>query len=322
MKSIASLTIAASIFGVCSWAHAQEPRTVEPGRQDTTGQDGVRKATPSQVSVIHKASDLIGKNVVNPEGKTLGEIKNLAIDGEQGRIAYAILSFGGFLGIGNKLFAIPWGALRIGPGGDNFVLNVDKAKLEKAPGFDNDKWPDLTNRQVAGELHTYYGITPYWEDANWKGVIQPGRGDVRHPADASRHDGTGMGMGKDGKQYNPQSVETVTGKVEDVNRNSPVEGMPQPMEFTLKTPANEILKVHVGPAAYLQGQNFDIRANDQVEVKGSKVMTDGKQCIIASEIKKDGRTLKLRDERGNPAWTTDRDGDLRREKADPAHRDR
>jgi len=314
MKSIASLTIAASIFGICSWAHAQEPRNAEPGRQDTVGQDPMRKTTTSQVSVIHKASDLIGKNVVNPEGKTLGEIKNLAIDGEQGRIAYAILSFGGFLGIGNKLFAIPWGALRIGPGGDNFVLNVDKAKLEKAPGFDNDKWPDLTNRQVAGELHTYYGITPYWEDANWKGVIQPGRGD-RYAADAAgRHDG---------KHFNPQSVETVTGKVENVDRNTPLEGMPQAMEFTLKTPANETFKVYVGPASWLQGQNFDIRASDQVEVKGSKVMTEGKQCIIASEIKKDGRTLKLRDERGNPAWpTTDRDGDLRREKADPARRDR
>jgi len=316
MKSIASLTIAASIFGICSWAHAQEPRNAEPGRQDTVGQDPMRKTTTSQVSVIHKASDLIGKNVVNPEGKTLGEIKNLAIDAEQGRIAYAILSFGGFLGIGNKLFAIPWGALRIGPGGDNFVLNVDKAKLEKAPGFDNDKWPDLTNRQIGGELHTYYGITPYWQDANWKGVIQPGRDDVGADAAARRADG----IGRDGKQFNLQSVETVTGKVENVERNASSEGMPQPMEFTLKTPANETFKVCTGPATWLQAQNFELRANDQVEVKGSKVMTDGKHCIIASEIKKDGRTLKLRDERGNPAWTTDRDGDLRREKGDPARR--
>lgn len=315
MRVSASLALTASILGICSWANTQDPRTTDPARQDPTrrpmgqetrpsdmrGEREVRDASRSQMSSILKASDLIGKNVVNPEGKSLGEIKNLAIDAESGRIAYGILSFGGFLGIGDKLFAIPWGALRVGPGGDNFILNVAKEKLEKAPGFDSNKWPDLSNRKTAAELHTYYGITPYWEDAPFKGVLQPGR-DV---ADATYKD-------KEGKLFNPQTIETVTGRVQSIDRDAP------DMELTLEVSGSDICKVLLGPATHVQAQNFDLKANDEVEVKGSKVTMGGKKMVIATEVRKGGKTLRLRDERGNPVWVTGerRDDPMRRDPPD------
>jgi sporulation protein YlmC with PRC-barrel domain len=304
-----SLTVASAILGICSWVAAQEAGRTDPRRQDPMnpdrtkqmGQDANRAgdSAKSQMSVILKGSDLIGKNVVNPEGKNLGEIKNLAIDAEQGRIAYAILSFGGFLGIGDKLFAIPWGALRVGPGGENFVLNVTKEKLEKAPGFDSDKWPDLTNRQQGTDLHTYYGVSPYWENAAWKGVIQPGR-DV---ADA--------GYGRDAayaKHFNPQSVQTITGRIDSIDEKDAKDaGMGEAVCLMVKTTSDTTMKVHLGPNSYVRSQNLELRKGDQVEVTGSKVTIDGKECLIATELRKDGKSLRLRDPRGTPAWTSGRD---------------
>lgn len=316
MQATKTLTMATAILGFCSWVTAQEAGRNDPTRQDPMnpdrkkqmGQDQGARAgdrSKSPVSAILKADDLIGKNVVNPEGKTLGEIKNLAIDAEQGTIAYAILSFGGFLGIGDKLFAIPWQALRVGPGNDNFVLNVTKEKLEKAPGFDSDKWPDLSNRTHGTELHAYYGVSPYWDRAAWKGVVQPGR-DV---ADAA--------YGKTaGDHFNAQSVQTISGRVESVEEKDK-EGKGEVVVLMVKTTGNETLKVKLGPKSHVEAQNLEFKENDQVEVTGSKVMIDGKQCIIATEVRKDGRTLRLRDASGKPTWTTGREGELRRD-TDPA----
>lgn len=107
-------------------------------------------------------STIEGTAVRNAAGEDLGEINDIMIDLEMGRIAYAVLSFGGFLGLGNKLFAIPWEALKIGITGDVFILNVPREKLEKAPGFDQDQWPDWADQSWGESIHSYYGYKPYW----------------------------------------------------------------------------------------------------------------------------------------------------------------
>lgn len=101
--------------------------------------------------------------VVNRAGEDLGKIEELMIDLQSGRIAYAVLSFGGFLGLGDKLFAIPWQALSLRPHEHAFVLNVLKEILEKAEGFEKDNWP-LTREELAG-TYTYYGYQPFWQAA-------------------------------------------------------------------------------------------------------------------------------------------------------------
>ncbi len=86
------------------------------------------------------------------------------IDIPTGRVAYAVVSFGGFLRMGNKLFAIPWSALSVDQDEKCFVLDVDKNTLETAPGFDKNNWPDMANTAWAKEVYRHYGATPYWED--------------------------------------------------------------------------------------------------------------------------------------------------------------
>ncbi len=112
---------------------------------------------------IYSADKMAGAKVRNPAGEDLGKIEDVMIDLGEGRIAYAVLSFGGFLGIGDKLFAIPWNALKLNPGEDEFILDVDKKVLEKAPGFDRNNWPDMADRRWGQQVYTYYGYRPYWE---------------------------------------------------------------------------------------------------------------------------------------------------------------
>src|ERR1035438_6401807 len=97
------------------------------------------------------ADTLTGDKVVNRQKEDLGTIEHLMIDVEQGRIAYAVLSFGGFLGMGDKLFAIPWSALAVDTVERQFILNVDKKLLERAPGFDKDHWPNMADRTWGAE---------------------------------------------------------------------------------------------------------------------------------------------------------------------------
>jgi sporulation protein YlmC with PRC-barrel domain len=113
--------------------------------------------------MVLSAGTLIGNSVTNPQGENLGEIKELMIDPQTSHVAYAVLSFGGVLGMGDKLFAIPFRSLRLRPDHKDFVLEVPKERLKNAPGFDKDDWPNVADRTWGTEIHTYYGATPYWE---------------------------------------------------------------------------------------------------------------------------------------------------------------
>jgi len=87
----------------------------------------------------------------------------VVIDRASGRIVYAVVSFGGFLGMGDKLFAVPWGAFaQPRPDKDTFVLAMDKERLKNAPGFDKNNWPQMASREWVTNLYTYYNIPPYW----------------------------------------------------------------------------------------------------------------------------------------------------------------
>lgn len=110
---------------------------------------------------ILSASSLIGDGVVNPEGDDLGKVEEIMIDTPTGNVAYAVLSFGGFLGLGDKYFAIPWQRLQLDADNKRLILNVDKQALENAPGFDKDDWPNVDMNYVTS-VYSHYGVQPYW----------------------------------------------------------------------------------------------------------------------------------------------------------------
>ena len=107
-------------------------------------------------SGVLKASELIGMSVQGTDGKKLGDIKDLVIDPEEGGVEYAVLEFGGFAGIGDKYFAVPWDALQLDQSNKKILLDVHKKELKNAPGFDKNNWPDLNLDQ--GLIYEFYEV--------------------------------------------------------------------------------------------------------------------------------------------------------------------
>lgn len=107
------------------------------------------------------ADTLIGNDVYNADDEDLGDIKEIMLDVESGNVAYAVLSFGGILGLGEKLFAVPWSALALDTENKRFMLNVSKSHLENAPGFDKDSWPNFADKSWSENIHKFYQAKPY-----------------------------------------------------------------------------------------------------------------------------------------------------------------
>jgi sporulation protein YlmC with PRC-barrel domain len=110
------------------------------------------------------AKTLVGEEVCDPDMKSLGKIEEIMLDVGSGRIAYAVLSFGGFLGMGEKLFAIPWSSLELDIANKCFILGIDAERLKTAPGFDKDNWPTMADTAWADTIHDFYQRPPYWKE--------------------------------------------------------------------------------------------------------------------------------------------------------------
>jgi len=110
-------------------------------------------------SRVLSASTLNGNDVYNPNGDKLGSIKEIMLDIENGKVCYAVLSFGGFISLGEKLFAVPWSALAIDTINKRFVMDTDEERLKNAPGFDTNNWPNMADPTWEKSVHTGFGTT-------------------------------------------------------------------------------------------------------------------------------------------------------------------
>src|ERR687884_478210 len=132
---------------------AATPVDVDAGHNGRLDEDD---QTPVTRRVV-PASKLTGDRVRNSAGEDLGKIEEIVIDAATGQVAYAVLSFGGFLGFGDKLFAVPWRSLTLNTRDHEFILNVDRARLENAPGFDRNNWPDMADASWGSQVEEFYG---------------------------------------------------------------------------------------------------------------------------------------------------------------------
>ena len=115
-----------------------------------------------ETTSLISAEKVNGTNVYNTAGDELGEIDDVMIDKQSGRIAYAVLSFGGFLGVGERYHPLPWSTLKYDTHQGGYVVGVTKEQLEKAPSVALDETPNWSDRGYESRLHDYYGIPPYW----------------------------------------------------------------------------------------------------------------------------------------------------------------
>jgi hypothetical protein len=124
--------------------------------RDTYGM--YKNAGPGPGPALMGADTLIGNDVYNTAKESLGTIKELMVDMSSGNINYAVLSYGGFLGMGDRLFAVPWQALKLDTVNKRFTLNATKEQLKNAPGFDKDHWPAMADNTWASDVHKFYGV--------------------------------------------------------------------------------------------------------------------------------------------------------------------
>ncbi|MCA9114201.1 MAG: PRC-barrel domain-containing protein [Planctomycetaceae bacterium] len=109
------------------------------------------------------ASSLTGDSIKNRQDETLGSVHDIMIDCDSGRVAYVVMSSGGFLGMGDKLFAIPMSALQLDRQSKCLRLDATKATFENAEGFDQNNWPDMASAQWETAAHSHFSARPYWE---------------------------------------------------------------------------------------------------------------------------------------------------------------
>ncbi len=104
-------------------------------------------------------STLVGNDVKNTQGEDLGKVEDFVINTNDADVEYAVVSFGGFLGLGDKLFAVPLQAMELDRDDHCFRMHCDKEKLENAPGFDKDNWPNFADTRFREQIYGHYGVT-------------------------------------------------------------------------------------------------------------------------------------------------------------------
>jgi sporulation protein YlmC with PRC-barrel domain len=144
--------------------HAQETKQADKNARpaDPAAKSEVKESDTSKSPqvLLHRASEVHGMKVRNTANKELGTIKDTIVDVRPGMVRYAALSYGGFLGLGDKVFAVPWDALQhrhdVSSGDSYFVLDIDEATLKRSEGFDDSKWPNFADPQFTRKIDTFY----------------------------------------------------------------------------------------------------------------------------------------------------------------------
>ena len=110
---------------------------------------------------LDRLTTLVGTELQNPKGENLGEIEDVVIDAASGRLVYAVIAFGGFLGLGENRVAMPWRSLQASSPGEPYVLAMSEEQLKNAPSFNPNEWPDMEDRHWGDTIHAYYGVEPH-----------------------------------------------------------------------------------------------------------------------------------------------------------------
>jgi sporulation protein YlmC with PRC-barrel domain len=160
--SIFAIAISAAAFALPPMETSAQSTDVKTIPSDTNSGDLDPKTSGTNVRV----SKLMGQNIQNAKGESVGEIQDLVIDSSSGRVCYAAVTYGGFLGMGDKLFAVPFEAFTVTHNPDDpnnvdsyiMVLNVTKDQLEGSKGFDQDHWPNMADSTMIRDLDKRYGI--------------------------------------------------------------------------------------------------------------------------------------------------------------------
>lgn len=254
-------------------------------------------AAGSQDVQMRRVTHLTGIEVKNTESQDLGDLEGFAINVPDGRVMYDILSFGGMARMGEKYAAVPANAVRIQAQNHTAILNATRQTLDSV-AFSPSEFPDLGSPAYLQRLSKIFPAAPAGGALGYVPSQQP---QMQNIADEKAWSGAGM----HGKTYNPGTVRTMTGTVVSLGSFKP-EGAPAGasggLRLRVKTSDGQMVIVYAGPISYAEQKDFFVMPGDQITITGSQATIRSRSVILASELKKDGKTLELRDKSGKPLW--------------------
>jgi sporulation protein YlmC with PRC-barrel domain len=290
--------VLAIIFAVAAGvSFAQKER----GRKDasTGGELRPYEAAKGEKINAFMVTRIIGSRVRNMKGEDLGSIEDIVVDTDSGQILYAIMDFGGFLGIGGKLFPVPWQALAALPSEGIFFLNVSKAQLMNAPAYNRNNLPDM------GDMHWGTKVTQFYEASRGERTYNYG-----YPYGYGYGVGLYPNIAKEdpfAKIFNPESMKKISGEVIKVDYVIPEKGIISQMEIKLIVfvDQKEPVPVYLGPEWYIAGPQgrSPFKSGDKITATGSWITSGTEPFMIATMVTQGNRTFRLRQKDGTPIWS-------------------
>lgn len=269
--------------------------------QNASAKNGIARSRPESKHINDfRVNNIIGSAVINLEGKRIGTISDLVIDIDTGNIKYAALEFGGFMGFDDKLFAVPWQSLTAVPAEGIFIIDQSEKKLEKAPGFDKNNWPDVNDKSWGAGIYEFYrhhlpfpvaSATPATAE---KQQLQNSY--ETYPSyETEPYPYSSIWGNIYEKLFNPNKIESVTGEILKVEVHDG-------LRLIIYSDAKKPVLVALGPDEYFEGQEKLLKPGVKISVTGSSVIIDDTPFLIATKIKGGNEELQIRDAKGHPVW--------------------
>ena len=272
--ALLGLTVTVRLWG-------QQPEPVTP-ESSPSGQH-----LPSVVTtlrgVLLSTHALLGSPVKNLQGETVGKVEQVILNPWTGRVRYAVVAMGGFLGVGKQTIGVPWEALEVVQTDKAIVFLVAQPLLPSMTAAVARKKASLIERQQ-GEGPSAAALSAEPERSGGWGAETPY-----------------------GRLYDAANERTVHGQIIRVGTRPPMPGMASGIQLQVQTDETTV-EVQVGPEWYLERQEIELREHEMVQVTGARAEVDGQPVLLARTITWDGHTLLLRDTQGQPVWSALRSG--------------
>jgi sporulation protein YlmC with PRC-barrel domain len=267
MPAVLGLMLVSGVLAQQSAPPEQSQSASQSSQSNPSSSGHQPDALTAVQGVLLSTETLLGSDVKNPQGQDVGDLKHLMLDPHTGRVMYAVVAIGGFLGMGEKTVVVPWHALEVARDGKSLVLNVSPQMLPPVSAYEKGKEP------------------------------------VNVPAGETRGGGWGVDTPY-GRLYDPAKEQIISGQVVSIETSAPMPGMAPGMQMLVQTDDGKNTRVQVGPTWYLERQDLDVKENTRVQVTGARAEIEGQPVLMAREVQFDGQVLTLRDAQGMPMWSS------------------
>ena len=296
------------VFRASAWPSSAEPGWTARGQEPAYGG---RTAGAIENVRDRRFTRIKGSEVRTAERRNAGDVHDLAIVMDTGRIAYTVISYGGLLGVGSRFVAVPQSAVTLEPAAHVARVDVTPATLH-AHSFTPHQWPDLANASYARELDRAFG----GRSAEMALGYVPAEGPVaaapapktppRVPArsttpsttlaEPTPADLTGT--------FNPSSLTAMDGTVLSEGKFKVTSTSPDMLWLRIRTDDGRTVLVNLGPRSYISAQDFYVVRGDRIHLSGSEVAAtaSGKRVFLPTDITYNNHVLHLRSTTGTPLW--------------------